>query len=261
MNIQSKILDRWVKYVSYAIATALLTGCAMGRMFMAGYTPPQTIADLLNEQYALAGELPPELQDVDGKSNRTISLASGREGNEKRQIHLSEFNDEPVMVTPYHQVKSFRPSFTYKGVEDYAAQLSMALVKNGVGLNRNLRIGVSSFVVLDETLQNTSILGNQLAEHFINEIQSYGLSVIDHKLMPALQVTSRGDIAFSRDVTQLAKNDIMDHVLSGTMIKKANGIFVNARIISLSDNRVIASSHTIIPNFVVSSLHHQYVAR
>ncbi|MFC3120520.1 FlgO family outer membrane protein [Agaribacter flavus] len=248
------------KSCAYVMLAFVLSGCAMGRMFMAGYTPPQTIADLLNEQYALAGELPPELQDTDGKGARQISLNSVRGSAQDQKQGQVEVDENLMLMSQYQQVKSFRPSFSYKGIEDYAAQLSMALVKNSVGINRHLRIGVSSFVELDETLQTTSILGNQLAEHFIGEIQSYGLSVIDHKLMPALQVNTRGDIAFSRDVTQLANNNIMDHVLSGTIIRKANGAFVNARIISLLDNRVIASAHILIPDFVVDSVHPQYVS-
>jgi TolB-like protein len=161
----------------------------------------------------------------------------------------------------YRQVESFRPRFTYKSVQDYAAQLSMDLVRHRHGLRPDAKVGISSFVKLDTSLQNTTILGNQLAEYLIAEMQQQGMPVVDHKLMPALQVTSRGDITFSRDVLRLSQQKVMDHVLSGTMIEKANGVFVNARIISVATNRVVASATVLIPDFVVDSVSMGYVLR
>ncbi|MDT0593956.1 FlgO family outer membrane protein [Glaciecola petra] len=232
-------------------AGAIITGCAAGKAFMAGYEPPQTIADLLREQYGLAGEIPPEL-DPDNKSNDAIGL--NNYADLKATSKSAETQQNGSDVTGYQPllppVQRFSPFFTYKSVQDYAGQLAMDLVKNGRGLNTNLMIGVSSFVKLDRTLQNTTILGNQLAEYSISEMQQFGLTVIDHKLMPAIQVTSRGDLAFSRDVIQLANKRVMDHVLSGTMIEKADGVFVNARIISLQTNQVVSSASVLIPRFV-----------
>jgi TolB-like protein len=79
--------------------------------------------------------------------------------------------------------------------------------------------------------------------------------------MPALQVTSRGDIAFSRDVMQLSNRRIMDHVLAGTLIEKPNGVFVNARIIAINSNRVVSSATILIPNFVADANTPTYVMR
>lgn len=251
-----KTLNPKLRLLLVCVATSILTGCAMGKMIMAGYKPPQTIADLMNQQYALAGELPPELRDDDGQSKRAIDL-QGYKGQQNSELETSS---RQMYLNPYERVQSFRPSFTYKGVEDYASQMSMQLVKNAVGLTPNMRIGVASFVKLDETLQNTTVLGNQMAEHFLTQLQEYGLGMVDHKLMPVLQVTNRGDIAFSRDVMKLSQQKVMDHVLTGTMIEKHDGIFVNARILSLQDNRVIASAHLTIPWFVANSINRQYVS-
>lgn len=230
----------------------VLGGCAAGKLFMAGYQPPQTIADLLNEQYALAGELPPEINSAN-RSNTPITNASYKgdvPAPVARQVYDNQARQQPA-------VQRFTPRFTYKSVQDYAGQLAMNLVKNANGLTSEARIGVTSFVKLDYTLQNTTILGNQLAEYSISEIQQFGLNVVDFKLMPAIQVSTRGDLAFSRDVLKLANQNVMDHVLSATMIEKVDGVFINARIIALGTNRVVSSASVLVPNFVARQIEPQ----
>lgn len=240
-------------------AAVALTGCAAASMLMPGYTPPQTIAGLLNEQYMAAGGIPPELA-MDGQQNNQIGIEDYKDESPE-YLDVTTGSAESYAQSGYHQVESFRPRFTYKSVQDYAAQLSMDLVRTRHGLGPESRVGISSFVKLDATLQNTTILGNQLAEFMIAEMQQQGMHVVDHKLMPALEVTSYGDIAFSRDVMRLSQQNVMDHVLSGTLIEKANGVFVNARIISVNTNRVVASATLLIPDFVVESTSMGYVLR
>ena len=243
-----------IKLILVCTIATILAGCAAGKLFMAGYQPPQTIADLLNEQYSLAGELPPESNRAK-LSNAPITNASYKGALPAPPRNSQEYRDQMPQQPP---VQRFTPRFTYKSVQDYAGQLAMKLVKNANGLTSEARIGVTSFVKLDYTLQNTTILGNQLAEYSISEIQQFGLNVIDFKLMPAIQVSTRGDLAFSRDVLELASQNVMDHVLSATMIEKVDGIFINARIIALGTNRVVSSASVLVPNFVAQQIQAQY---
>ena len=256
-----------LKLIAICAVVTILGGCAAGKMFMAGYQPPQTIADLLNEQYALAGQVPPggitgrrsREGGMERRSNKAIDLESYGGDLAKRPVAPSATgNSEPGLLQV--PVQRFTPRFTYKSVQDYAGQLAMDLVKNANGLTSKARIGVTSFVKLDYTLQNTTILGNQLAEYSISEIQQFGLNVVDFKLMPALQVSSRGDLAFSRDVMELASQSVMDHVLSATMIDKADGVFINARIIALGTNRVVSSASVLVPTFVTQQIQPQYAS-
>jgi TolB-like protein len=248
-----------MKYALLAYLGLLLSGCAAGNMLMAGYTPPQTIADLLNEQRNKAGGLPAELA-MNGQQNKQIN-SDDSASNSEENLDVTTGSADMHAMSAFHQVESFRPRFSYKSIQDYAAQLSMDLMRNRYGLNADSRVGISSFVKLDTSLQQTTVLGNQLAEYLIAEMQQQGMAVVDHKLMPALEVTSRGDIAFSRDVMRLSKQKMMDHVLSGTLIEKANGVFVNARIISINTNRVVASATVLIPDFVAQSATMGYVLR
>lgn len=255
-----------VRFFSLCVAVFVLSGCAAGKMFMAGYQPPQTIADLLNEQYALAGEIPPgglanggisgQAHDKQKRSNAAIDLSSYKGDVTTRDSQ----SDSYAPSLPMAPVQRFMPRFTYKSVQDYAGQLAMDLVKNANGLNAHARIGVTSFVKLDYSLQNTTILGNQMAEYSISEIQQFGLNVVDFKLMPAIKVSSKGDLAFSRDIMQLANNKIVNHVMSATMIEKADGVFINARIIELGSNRVVSSASILVPRFVAQQIQPQYAA-
>lgn len=242
-----------IKLILVGTVALILGGCAAGKMFMAGYQPPQTIADLLNEQYALAGEMPPESIGENRKNTPITSASYMGESDQTR--NTPAYQDQALPQVP---VQRFTPRFSYKSVQDYAGQLAMDLIKNANGLNSEARIGVTSFVRLDYTLQNTTVLGNQLAEYSISEIQQFGLNVVDFKLMPAIQVTGKGDLAFSRDVLKLSRQNVMDHVLSATMIEKANGIFINARIIALGTNRVVSSASVLVPNFVAQQILPQY---
>ena len=253
-------LKTTMHFLALLLLVLLVGGCAAGKMFMAGYQPPQTIADLLKEQYGLAGEVPPngitgQATDEPRRSNKAISLDSYT-GPYVNNVNTAM--DQQAMMQP--PVQRFTPRFTYKNVQDYAAQLAMDLIKNANGLNSQARIGITSFVKLDYSLQNTTILGNQMAEYSISEIQQFGLNVVDFKLMPAIEVTRKGDLAFSRDVLQLANKKIMDHVMSATMIEKADGVFINARIIALDSNRVVSSASVLVPTFVAQQIQPYYAA-
>lgn len=148
----------------------------------------------------------------------------------------------------------FSPGITHKALNDYAASLAMALMDGSVQLTTEELIGIASFVRLNRSLRQTTILGNQLSEYLIAELQHYGLGVIDFKLANTLDVTGRGDLALSREGRRIAKRMEMDHILTGTLVEQPRGVSVNARIISIDQQKVVASANVFIPSFVVTSL-------
>lgn len=248
------------KLLMIGVSVVLLNGCAVGKMLMSGYTPPQTIADLIREQEGGELGLNDELR-ANGRGG--ISLENYKADNTTGPAQDSNNNmAQAQQMQPWHTPSTlFRPSFSHKSLEDYAAQLSMQLLKNSAGMKKDDLIGVASFVRLDRSLQRTNILGNQLAEYFVSEIQQFGLAVVDFKMTGAVQVTQRGDFIFSRDSLELAQDMKMDHMLSGTMIDKPKGVHINARIISVDNKRVVASASVLIPHFIAQSLRPEYVTR
>jgi TolB-like protein len=137
---------------------------------------------------------------------------------------------------------------------EYTEQMAADLQRDVRGMQVDQFIVVASFVNLDSTLQTTNTLGIQLAEYFINDLQSIGLPVADHKLMGVLDVNDRGDFVFSRDMGQLYNTVNIGYVLSGTMFKNSRGLVINARLINYTTNKVVASASKFLPNIVVDDL-------
>lgn len=161
----------------------------------------------------------------------------------------------PALIPP---VNSYKPDYTHKSIDEYAEQLSMELMRQARQLDAKSRIGVASFVALDATLQHTNALGNQLAESFIREMQSYGIEVVDYKVMNRIAVERGGDMVFSRNSRKLRSAE-MDYILSGTMHRNEKGVRVNARIVSLESQAVVATAKGFIPHFVVNEVVPDYV--
>lgn len=153
---------------------------------------------------------------------------------------------------PLHS--GFSPSMTHKRLNDYAEQLAMLLMGNARGLTEEDLVGVASFVRFNRSLEDTTIVGNQLSEYLMGELQSFGLSVIDFKLANNIAVTPYGDLALSRDGTKLAKSLSMDHIVTGTMIEDRRGVRINARIIAVDNQQLVASANLYIPAFMVQSV-------
>jgi TolB-like protein len=248
------------KFIIALASMVFLNGCAVSKMLMAGYTPPRTIADLLLEQEG--GEL--QLGDdklSKGRSGISLENYKGDAGSSMDNGVIDDMGKADYMQPWQAPSTLFRPSFSHKSLADYAGQLSMQLLRNSAGMKKDDLIGVASFVRLDKSLQQTNILGNQLAEYFISEIQQFGLAVVDFKMTSTLNITQRGDFVFSREALKLAENMKMDHMLSGTMIDKSKGVQINARIISIENGRVVASASVLIPHFIAQSLRPDYISR
>ncbi|WP_137166521.1 FlgO family outer membrane protein [Salinimonas lutimaris] len=170
-----------------------------------------------------------------------------------RDLTLPE--NEPVATRFQDPLQTgFYARQTHKSLNEYADQLAMQLMRTATGLQPQATIGIASFVRLSHSLQDTTVLGNQLAEYLMGQLQDYGMGVVDYKLTRFIQITKRGDIIMSRKVRQLAADASMAHVLTGTMIETPRGVRVNARIISLDDQRMVASASLDIPAFIVTSL-------
>lgn len=163
---------------------------------------------------------------------------------------------ESLWLTPK---QLYKPDYTHKSLSDYAEQLAMQLMSKGRQLSARSLVGVTSFVRLDDTLNRSNVLGNQLSELFINEIQEYGISVVDFKTTGDISVRSNGDFVFSRDTYDLANDLAVDFVLSGTLIRNEKGVKVNARIISMNNRVVVSSATLFIPHFVIEELEPKFV--
>ncbi len=106
---------------------------------------------------------------------------------------------------------------------------------------------VATFVNLDN-LYRTSGLGRLLQETTIGALRQAGLSVIDPRKTPSILVRQRfGEYGLSRDLEEIPYVHLADAVLVGTYRQAAGQLFISARLLDNTDNRVLGSAETVLP--------------
>jgi len=135
-------------------------------------------------------------------------------------------------------------------INDVVKGLAYQMLTNSSFVNAKTPVAVASFVDLKD-LETTNWLGNQLAESFVHELQRHGLVVIDYKTTGHIRVTKKGDYVFSRDWQELPERQIIDYVVSGTMVEQEDGILVNARMIGIQSKVIVATAQSFIPTWVL----------
>ncbi|MGB0938842.1 MAG: FlgO family outer membrane protein [Colwellia sp.] len=135
-------------------------------------------------------------------------------------------------------------------INDVVKGLAFQMLESSNFVNKKSPIAVTSFVTLDD-LESTNWLGNQIAENFVHELQHHGLLVIDFKTTGHIRVTQEGDYALSRDWQELPARQIIDYIVTGTMMEQDNGILVNARMIGVKSKVVAATAQSFIPRWVL----------
>jgi TolB-like protein len=135
-------------------------------------------------------------------------------------------------------------------INDVVKGLAYQMLTNSSFVNAKTPVAVASFVDLKD-LETTNWLGNQLAESFVHELQRHGLVVIDYKATGHIRVTKKGDYVFSRDWQELPERQIIDYVVSGTMVEQEDGILVNARMIGIQSKVIVATAQSFIPTWVL----------
>jgi TolB-like protein len=135
-------------------------------------------------------------------------------------------------------------------INDVVKGLAYQMLESSSFVNPQTPIAVASFVDLQD-LESTNWLGNQISENFIHELQRHGLIIVDFKTTGHIRVTKDGDYVFSRDWKELPERQIIDYVVTGTMMKQETGIMVNARMIGMQSRVVVATAQSFIPNWVI----------
>lgn len=142
-------------------------------------------------------------------------------------------------------------------INDVVKGLAYQMLESSTFVTAKTPVAVVSFVDLKD-LESTNWLGNQLAESFIHELQRHGLIIVDFKTTGHIRVTGEGDYVFSRDWKELPERQIIDYVVTGTMIEQKGGILVNARMIGIKSKVVVATAQSFIPAWVIGDeLTHQ----
>lgn len=151
--------------------------------------------------------------------------------NGKEQYNGTQFL---LMQSPRHTLDYFVQSMT----ED--------LIVSNTSVTARTPIAVTSFVDM-QNMDTTNWLGNTVSESFINQFQQRGFKVVDYKTTGSIQVTQQGDFAFSRNWKDLAEQQDIQYVLTGTMLRQDGGVIVNARVVGMKTRIVVATAQAFLP--------------
>lgn len=149
----------------------------------------------------------------------------------------------------------FTPLKHHKTLANYVEQMALDLVDTlefESDTNANINIAVTTLVDLDSSLTKSNQLGNQISETLIHQLQKFGYGVVDFKTTQTIDVNSRGDFAFSRDIEKLSEDQMASHVLAGTLIYRHDAVVVNTRVINAHTKKIVASSRKLIPIYVLN---------
>ncbi|SON49350.1 FlgO family outer membrane protein [Vibrio tapetis] len=139
-----------------------------------------------------------------------------------------------LMDTPRHTMDFF--------VESLAEEL----ILSNTSVSARTPIAVTSFVDL-QNMDTTNWLGNSVSEGFIHQFQRRGFKVVDFKTTGSIRVTNEGDFAFSRDWKELAEEQDVKYVLTGTMLRQDGGVLINARVVGMQTRIVVATAQGFLP--------------
>ncbi|MCT6700540.1 FlgO family outer membrane protein [Rheinheimera sp. 4Y26] len=165
----------------------------------------------------------------------------------EQQSAYQQGGPHSVTLSPYPELPQSRKQLT-----DYAAQLAFKLA--GFDELKGAKVGITSFVEFDDSLEQTTALGNQFAEAMVTLLPQYGVDVIEYKLTRDIDVSPRGDVALSRDVLKLQQKVGMDYVMTGTLVATRRGIQINSRVVSVQGHKVIAAASTMVPHLVLQQI-------
>jgi TolB-like protein len=135
-------------------------------------------------------------------------------------------------------------------INHYVRGLMQDLMANLQYVNSTTPVAVVSFVMLDSDYNNANILGIQIAESLIHEVHKFGIPVIDFKTTGFIRITEQGDFAFSKDYEDFGGQMPARYIVGGTMLKHKDGYLINARIVGVKSQAVVASAQSFIPNSV-----------
>jgi len=131
-------------------------------------------------------------------------------------------------------------------VHQNVTRLANKLFSSATNIHLSQTVAIGTFLPIHLTnepnLAEQNYIGLQIQESFITLAAQAGLNVVEFKTASAIKITANADVMLSRDVKDLQSNVDAQYFLTGTYSEHDNKLIVNARIIELSNQRVIAAA-------------------
>lgn len=153
-----------------------------------------------------------------------------------------------------HATGAYKGMPLTKHVGDYVRNMAQDLVANMEYVTERTPVAVTHFSLIDSDLKETNLLGQQMAESFVHEFHKFRMPVVEFKATQFIRVTETGDFVLSRDFLDLKNETPIQYVLTGTMTKHQGGFLINARMLGMQSNVIVASAQSFIPFYIVDAL-------
>ncbi|MDA9557186.1 FlgO family outer membrane protein [Vibrio sp.] len=136
-----------------------------------------------------------------------------------------------------------RPRHT---VDYFIESLTEELMLSNTSISTLTPMAVTSFVDI-EHYDATNWLGNTVSEGFMHQLQRRGFKIVDFKSTGTIQVTDSGDFTLSRNWQELAGEQEVQYILTGTMLRQEGGVLINARVVGARSNVIVATAQGFLP--------------
>ncbi|PSJ44635.1 FlgO family outer membrane protein [Zobellella taiwanensis] len=138
-------------------------------------------------------------------------------------------------------------------LQQHMSALAYRLVSSAHQLDAQSGVAVSGFVS-QEDYRSQDEFSRLLSETMMFQLNQYGLRVVDFKTLPFIRITPEGDLSTSRDYRQLSGRINARYLVHGTISETNGGRLINARLVSMGDNSMIASAQQFIPEYLVAGM-------
>lgn len=154
-----------------------------------------------------------------------------------------------VPVTTTAELSEF-PLHVY--TQQLADNLFAQLPKTGSVMQPAAQIAVASFVPVNSLSLSTvdeaeKQLANQLSESMLTHARQHGFTVFDYRLRQQLLLLDDHAQALSRQLEDISAASDADTLLAGTYTPMEDGYLLNARLISVANQKVLAAASGYIP--------------
>jgi len=155
-----------------------------------------------------------------------------------------------LMVNTSHYAES--PAHNEQAlIHQNVTRLANKLFANANNIKLSQAVAVGTFLPIHlntkPNLAEQHYIGLQIQESFITLAAQAGLNVIEFKAASAIKITSDADVMLSRDTKDLQRNINAQYFITGTYSEHENKLVVNARIIELPEQKIIAAATGYIP--------------
>lgn len=205
------------------------------------------------EQYFASEDADEAVSQAGGIINVDANTAQTMSKNQN-QSSVDAFGSTQQSANMVKTSGGYKSMPATKHVGDYVRNMAQDLVANMEYVTERTPVAVTHFALIDSDLKETNLLGQQMAESFAHEFHKFRMPVVEFKATQFVRVTETGDFVMSRDFLDLKNSTPIQYVLTGTMTKHQGGFLVNARMLGMQSNIIVASAQSFIPYYIVDAL-------